>query len=200
MSQVAATEQGAAAAMATPIGRTGMLWLLASDAFSFAALFFAYGWARKFAPVFHEVSEPKLNVGWGVALTGVLLVSSVAMGLAARWMRASRKRAALWGVGITALCGVLFVLMQLEEYFGVFGILPGLTNEGLRPSTSSFASLFYALTGFHGLHVLSCVVATVTLWLGLVMNKVTAVTLAVVGYWVQFVDVVWLLIFAAVYF
>jgi|CXWL01.1.fsa_nt_gi heme/copper-type cytochrome/quinol oxidase subunit 3 len=193
-------EQGGAAAMGKRIGRTGMLWLLASDAFGFAALFFAYGWTRRFAPVFHEGSEPGLNVGWGVALTAVLVVSSVAMGLAMRWMYASRQRAALLAVAITALCGVLFVLMQLEEYFGLLGILPGLTHEGLWLGVSPFASLFYALTGFHGLHVLSCVVATVTLALGIAMNKVTPSTVSVVGYWVQFVHVVWPFIFATVYF
>ena len=190
----------AAAQAPHPVGRTGMLWLMVSDAFSFAALFFAFAWSRNYAVGFHDAAEPKVSAGWGAALTGVLVLSSVAMGLATRYAQREKWRLSAWATGVTAFSGALFIAMQLEEYFGLAGILFGLHREGLRLGQSAFANLFYALTAFHGLHVLSCVVLTGVASVGLLRQKFSADTLSVIGPWVQFVDGVWLFIFGAVYF
>lgn len=182
------------------MGRTGIGWLIASDVFSFAALFFAFAWSRHYAVGFHDAAEPKISVGWGAALTGVLVLSSGAMGVATRFAQQGKTRAAALATVVTALSGALFIAMQLEEYFGLAGILPGLHAEGLHLGVSAFANLFYALTAFHGLHVLSCVVLTLAASVGLFRQQLSADTLSTIGLWVQFVDAVWLFIFAAVYF
>ena len=183
-----------------PTGRTGILWLIASDVFSFAALFFAFAWSRHCAVGFHDATEPKVSVGWGAALTAVLVLSSVAMGIATRWAQQGKLRHAALATGFTALSGALFIAMQLEEYFGLAGVLPGLHRQGLHLGISAFADLFYALTAFHGLHVLSCVVLTLAASIGMLRQRLSPDTLAAIGLWVQFVDGVWLFIFATVYF
>jgi len=66
-----------------------------------------------------------------------------------------RKATTKW-LALTALGGALFLLGQMEEYFGVMGIFAhGLTHEGLTFGASAYASTFYVTTSFHGLHVLT---------------------------------------------
>ncbi|NEQ84678.1 MAG: heme-copper oxidase subunit III, partial [Moorea sp. SIO2I5] len=98
----------------------------------------------------------------------------------------------LW-FGITALMGAMFLAGQVYEYTHVdFGL-----------TTNLFTSSFFALTGFHGLHV-SCGLALILFVLLRSLNSkhysseehfgVEAAEL----YW-HFVDVVWIILFVIVY-
>jgi cytochrome c oxidase subunit 3 len=63
----------------------------------------------------------------------------------------------------------------------------------------AYASAFYALTGFHGLHVAGGLLAMVAL-LGRVQQGPSAHgPVEVVSYYWHLVDVVWLALFASVY-
>jgi cytochrome c oxidase subunit 3 len=89
------------------------------------------------------------------------------------------------------LLGALFLSNQVVEY----------AQATFQLDDHAYGSIFYLLTGFHGLHVLG----------GLVFMGAVAVVIAggsrapahpaveVCGYYWHFVDVVWLAVFAAVY-
>jgi cytochrome c oxidase subunit III len=84
---------------------------------------------------------------------------------------------------------------QAAEYVGLFG-------RGISVSSSLFATTFFTLTGFHGLHVTLGLIALAILlglaFTGDVPGKSSNALKAVGVYW-HFVDVVWVVVFSVVY-
>ncbi len=79
-----------------------------------------------------------------------------------------------------------------------------LVAEGMPISADSYASAFYITTGFHALHVTAGLIAFL-----LVIGRAFAVknfgrkemtSAIVVSYYWHFVDVVWIVLFAVIYF
>ena len=98
----------------------------------------------------------------------------------------------LW-LGITAVMGAVFLAGQLYEYFHL--------EMGL--TTNLFASCFYVLTGFHGLHVtFGLMLILAVLWRSRTSGHYSSSSHfgveAAELYW-HFVDVVWIILFILVY-
>jgi cytochrome c oxidase subunit 3/cytochrome o ubiquinol oxidase subunit 3 len=95
----------------------------------------------------------------------------------------------------TAIRGATFVGGQGYE-FTVF------YNEGLGFTTSLFASSFYTLTGFHGMHVTVGIIMLLSLVFITLRGRITgdrAEVVELIGLYWHFVDVVWIVIFTLVY-
>ena len=125
----------------------------------------------------------------------VLLMSSLTMVLAhhAHTQRDMR-RMRLW-VLATALQGLVFISGQVYEF-------TKFVNEGLSIYSSPFASAFYVLTGFHGLHVTIGIIILLGLYGMTLTGKVKPdqdVKTEIVGLYWHFVDIIWVLIFVIVY-
>jgi cytochrome c oxidase subunit 3/cytochrome o ubiquinol oxidase subunit 3 len=91
--------------------------------------------------------------------------------------------------------GSLFVAGQVYEFTTFY-------REGLGYTTSLFASSFYTLTGFHGVHVSVGVImllATVGMSIKKRIPGDKAEVVELVGLYWHFVDIVWILIFTLVY-
>lgn len=125
----------------------------------------------------------------------ILLMSSLTMVLAVNAAkRKEHSNTSLWLI-VTGLLGALFVGGQVYE-FTVF------YNEGLGFTTSLFASSFFTLTGFHGVHVAIGVVmlmATAAIAQRGRISGDKAEVVEMVGLYWHFVDVVWVVIFTLVY-
>jgi heme/copper-type cytochrome/quinol oxidase subunit 3 len=125
----------------------------------------------------------------------VLLMSSLTMVLAVSAIqRGEHARMRLWLVS-TALLGGTFIGGQAYE-FQVF------VKEGLGFTTNSAGSAFFALTGFHGVHVtIGIVMLLSTVILSAVgrIPRARAEAVEIVGLYWHFVDIVWVLIFTVVY-
>jgi heme/copper-type cytochrome/quinol oxidase subunit 3 len=124
-----------------------------------------------------------------------LLSSSVTLWRAEVALKRNRHEAfhAWWAA--TILLGLVFIIGQGKEY-------ATLINKGLVINSNLFATTFFTLTGFHGLHV--CVgLAGLLIVLGLAFagDFRTGRTEAVrtLGWYWHFVDVVWLFVFTTVY-
>jgi heme/copper-type cytochrome/quinol oxidase subunit 3 len=188
-------------ALTVDVGRSrstawwGMILLIATEATLFAVLLLSYLYLRfESTPAWPPppIEPPTLKLP--VLMTVLLVVSSIPMQLAANAARARRTSLVVrvWLLIGSAL-GLAFLAVQFDEYQTKLG--------EFRPSTNSYGSLFYTITGFHGIHVI--VGLLLTLW---------AVVLAgrrvrrggeraienVVLYW-HFVGVVWLAVFATIY-
>ena len=97
---------------------------------------------------------------------------------------------------ITLLMGTFFVLGQGYEYIH-------LVTHGTTIPASAYGSVFYLATGFHGLHVIGGLIAFVLLLARTAMSKFTpaqATAAIVVSYYWHFVDIVWIALFATIYF
>ena len=178
-------------------GKIGMCVFLVSDALSFAALLAAHGVLRGGSAVWRHPGEPALGINFTAGLTFLLICSSVTMVLAyAAATKGRRRQAAAW-LALTALGGMLFLAGQYHEYFGIWG--PGLSGEGLVFGQSAYASTFYVITSFHGVHVFSgtvYILVTLAQWL---RGRTDAAQVELVGLFWHFVDLIWILVFTAVY-
>ena len=125
----------------------------------------------------------------------VLLMSSLTMVLAVSAAHNKDDRATTLWLTITALLGATFVGGQVYEFTAMY-------NEGLGFSTSLFASSFFTLTGFHGVHVTVGIIMLMSL-VGITnKSKVPgskAETVEMIGLYWHFVDVVWIVIFTLIY-
>ncbi len=185
-------------------GKLGIWLFLASEVMLFGALFSTYVLLRVTAPdeglakwpVGHE--ETHLNVWIGTLNTFILISSSVTMVLC--WASLKKGQFAR-GRGLLILTGVLgavFLFIKLWfEYRVKF-------QHDLWPKTSTFYSIYYTITGLHGLHVLAGVVVMFyfagpgsKLWKSdpdYFTNRIECTGL----YW-HFVDLVWIFVFPLLY-
>ena len=175
----------------------GTIVWLSSELMFFAGLFAMYFTARAQAPEGNWPSEPThLNMTLAVPVTAVLIASSFTcqMGVFAA------EKGDVFGLRrwyvITLIMGTLFVLGQGYEYIN-------LVREGTSISSSAYGSVFYITTGFHGLHVIGGLIAFVFLLVRTKLSKFTpaqATAAIVVSYYWHFVDIVWIGLFATIYF
>ena len=169
------------------VSATGMWTFLATDAMGFGGLLAAYGVlrARAAAGAWPD-PRSRLALAPAAAMTFALLTSSLTMTLAMRAPGTRERRR--WLLATLAL-GVAFLVCAAMEY----GHLLGGASMGL--ASDLFASTFYVITGFHGLHVLAGVVG-----IGFMLRaKHGAQAIETMGLYWHFVDVAWMPIFSVVY-
>jgi heme/copper-type cytochrome/quinol oxidase subunit 3 len=190
-------------------GKLGMWIFLLSDGFSFGGLLLGYGILRggstywgcttdEIVTKFGCVKEPILGINFTAVLTFVLILSSVSMVMAhAAAVEGDRQGTIKW-LGATVAGGATFLLGQYHEYWGLTEHA-GLLNEGLNFGATHYATTFYAITGFHGMHVTTGVLYLTGVLIATVMGKTDANTIEVAGLFWHFVDLVWILVFTLVY-
>ncbi len=125
----------------------------------------------------------------------VLLMSSLTMVLAhSAFERRDHRSLRIWLAG-TAFLGATFLAGQVFEF-------TEFVHHGMTMGTSPFASSFYMLTGFHGLHVfLGVILLTTMLVLSLNgrLSRDHGLNVELIGLYWHFVDIVWIVIFTVVY-
>jgi heme/copper-type cytochrome/quinol oxidase subunit 3 len=106
----------------------------------------------------------------------------------------ARTGTSFW-LSITILLGATFLFGQAREYRHLY-------SSGVTVGRNLFATSFFTLTGFHGLHV----------FIGLIMllvlagvhaagdfRRLSASVLEAIGLYWHFVDVVWIVLFSIIY-
>jgi cytochrome c oxidase subunit 3 len=188
-----------------------MMWIfLVSDTFIFSCFLVGYMSVRMtttdpwpypsevFALTLFGQSIPLILIA---IMTFILITSSGTMALAVRYAHFRDKKKIAMFMFITALFGASFVGMQAFEW-------SKLIAEGVRPwgnpfGAPQFGSVFFMVTGFHGLHV-----SIGVLYLSIVATKVLKGDydrknnydiVEIAGLYWHFVDLVWVFIFAFFY-
>ena len=128
--------------------------------------------------------------------TVILLTSSVTIHFAHMALKRGRRvRLSVW-MFVTVLLGVLFLILQGEEYIEAY------TQMGLTLDSGVYGSTFFLLTGFHGFHVTLGTFMLLMIALRCLKGHFSLQDQfgfeAVSWYW-HFVDVVWLGLFCFVY-
>ena len=171
----------------------GLATFLVADAMTFAGFFAAYLTFKAVNPLMPgaiyelELPLPTLN-------TVLLLVSSATFHRAGvNLRRQQNERCRLW-LMLTAMLGLAFLASQMVEYFTLpFGLADNL-----------YASTFYALTGFHGLHVTLGTLMILIVWWqcrtpsGRISANNHFPLEAAELYW-HFVDGIWVILFVILY-
>ncbi|WP_420113924.1 cytochrome c oxidase subunit 3 [Pseudactinotalea sp.] len=189
--------------------KVGVIVWLSSELMFFAGLFAIYFTHRSVAgPEVWAESSGMLNIPFSLGNTIILVSSSVTCQLgvwAAERFQPTRTGSLLnlrgWGMtewfALTYVLGATFIAGQVFEY-------AELAHEGLTFTNSTYGSVFYLATGFHGLHVVGGLIAFLfVLARSFSAHKFghrEATHAVVVSYYWHFVDAVWLLLFGVIYF
>lgn len=137
-----------------PIGSNawlGVVMFLGAEAMFFAGLIGAYLVFRVGAASWPPPFQPRLPIGVTGVNTVILLISAWTMARGLKAVRAGDNRNLMRWLGVTALLGAGFLLIQGYEW-------AQLLRFGLTVSSSVYGGLFYTLIGFHALHVLGALV------------------------------------------
>ena len=188
---------GGVAPFATNTKKLGMWLFLLSDSLTFSTAILAYAYVRLAStnwPRPFEFSPAVLNATF---LTFILLSSSLTMVLAVSAAHRNEVRKAVIYILLTAVGGILFVVLHLMEWFRLF-------KEGFTPWSNPqgdplFGGTFFGLTGLHMLHVSIGVIYLCIISYGFGRRKFNADHVEVSGLYWHFVDLVWMFIFPMVY-
>ncbi len=171
----------------------GLITFLIADGMTFAGFFAAYLTYKAVNPLpdgaIYELELPIPTIN-----TILLLISSATFHKAGKALSNQNNSNSQKWLLITALFGIVFLGFQIFEYFN----LPFALTDNL------FASTFYALTGFHGLHVtLGTLMILIISWQvrpdgGRITNLNMFPLEAVELYW-HFVDGIWVILFLILY-
>lgn len=168
------------------------MWLfIISDAVTFGALLFAYGYIRFAAANWPRPFETGsvLNV---IVMTFVLITSSLTMLGAVDSAKAGDKPKAMRFLYSTMALGTLFAALHIREWFELFG-------RQITLSSGLFGQTFFSITGLHLLHVISGVIALLVIGVKYSRGSLTPGHVETVGLYWHFVDLVWMFVVPLVY-
>ena len=193
-----------------PWGKAMMWIFLVSDTFIFSCFLTGYlnvrmtttqPWPSQgeiFALSFGGAPIPLILIA---IMTMVLITSSGTMALAVNYGYRKDKKKTVFLIAATAFFGATFVGMQVFEWSKL------ILEEGVRPwgnpfGAPQFGSVFFMITGFHGLHVSAGVIYL--LWVARRVgsgfyDKKGYEIVEIAGLYWHFVDLVWVFIFAFFY-
>ena len=170
----------------------GLATFLVADGMTFAGFFAAYLTFRAVNPL-PEGHNYELELLLPTINTLLLLASSFTFHRAGAALRHNHHGLCQRWLLVTAALGFAFLAGQMKEYFSLpFGLTDNL-----------FASTFYAITGFHGLHVtLGGLMILIVWWQSREGGRISASAPfpleAAELYW-HFVDGIWVILYGILY-
>jgi heme/copper-type cytochrome/quinol oxidase subunit 3 len=174
-------------------GWWAMIFVVFTEASLFAYLLFSYYYLAVQphpAGTFPQGGTPSLSLA--LPDTIILLLSSVAVAWAQFNIERNDKRHLVWGLGIAAVLGMIFVVIQYFEWAG----------KPFTLASSPYSSLYFTVTGFHMAHVVVGVFMLWSLFAWSAMGYFNRIRYAHIHigalYW-HFVDAVWIAVFFTFY-
>jgi len=170
-------------------------WIyIMTDCVLFATLFTTYAVLNR-ATAGGPGAKELFSLPFVLAETMILLTSSFTCGLAVLSAKNGNKKQLLYWLVITFLLGLAFISMEIYEF-------NQLIYEGHNWTKSAFLSAYFVLVGTHGLHII-----TGLTWIAVLTKKITksglttktSGSLAMLGIFWHFLDIVWIFIFSFVY-
>lgn len=182
-------------AVAFEAAKLGVWTFLATEVLLFGALFTAYAVFRMKYPEMFRVEHAKLDRVLGAVNTVVLITSSLMVVLGVDAIKRGKARLLEAFFGATIVLAAVFLCIKYVEYTTKF-------HHGIYPRTNLFFSVYFMLTGLHGIHVL---LGMALLTYVIVLSRRgrfseryhTPVEMS--GLYWHFVDLVWIYLFPLLY-
>jgi nitric oxide reductase NorE protein len=176
-------------------GEAGLWIFILGDMTLFAAVLIVFLWERRSDPVVFEETAHQLIQPIGAANTLVLVLSSYLVVRAVFAHRGGRYPQAIRLVAAAVGCAAVFAGLKAIEYYIEI-------SSGHTPSSGTFFTFYFVLTGLHLLHV---IVGTAFLlaWQAMLKRRrpwtgSQKVAEGIASYW-HMVDLLWVAIFTLVY-
>jgi len=174
-----------------------LMWtFLASDCMFFGALLSTHLIYRLHPPPGNPSPREVFDIELTSFSTFILLMSSLMMALAVNAIQRRQLKRCRSSLLTTVCFGLIFLGCQVFEFHHFVYV------KHLTLTNCIFGSTFFTLTGTHGIHVLLGVVWLTSLLLYSYTGKLTAraaIDVEAAGLYWHFVDIVWIVIFTAVY-
>jgi len=172
--------------------KIGMLFFIGSEIFFFLTLLSSYAYL---SGAFGNMPRTNLAVPRTFIFSLFLFSSSLTIWFAERSFHARRYGAYRLWMLLTIALGLTFLTGQGIEY-------TELIRHGVTLNYDVFASAFFTLTGFHGLHVITGLIMLGTLtgmsFAGKLGPENESAVASLAYYW-HFVDAVWVAVFSVAY-
>jgi cytochrome c oxidase subunit III len=170
----------------------GMLLFIISEVMIFGAFFTAYFFIRVVSKDPWPAHGTKLPEAVAGINTAILLSSSLTIHWATTSIKNGNRFGLKAGMVSTFLLGLTFLFVQINEYVHV----------GFAPHDSAQASVFYALTGLHGVHVFIGLCLLLMITIRSFRGHYTPDShrgMEVPGIYWHFVDIMWVIVYTSVY-
>ncbi len=187
--------------------KLGMWLFLVTEILFFGGLFVAYIVYRAWNPELFVKASVELNTLLGAANTAVLIFSSLTMALSIREIQLNRVNRSIMYMAMTIACALFFMVVKYFEYMHKFevGIYPGeaYTFTGIDDSQANiFFSIYYMMTGLHGIHVVIGI--GLIGWLILkaragAFSSAYYTPIEITGLYWHLVDIIWIFLFPLFY-
>ncbi|MDP6401051.1 MAG: heme-copper oxidase subunit III [Candidatus Marinimicrobia bacterium] len=169
----------------------GMLISLGSFSMLFIALLASYAILRVQAGSWMSNNMSALSMALGWLNTGMLLLSSISYFMVSRSTKKRNKAIIQRFLNTTITIGFIFLILQLTLWYT-------LNQDGYSIISHIEGSVFYMLSGLHGLHIVGGIIAL--FWLNYKINNLVNYLQQVklVGMFWHFLTVIWVVIFITV--
>jgi len=187
--------------------KLGMWIFLLTEILLFGGLFVAYAVFRAWHPEMFVNAHKQLDILMGTINTVVLITSSLTVALAIRSIQMGNKKRTIQLLFVTILLASVFLIIKYFEYSHKIhlGQLPGkyYTFEGLEGTNPHvFFSIYFMMTGLHGIHVLIGIIAITWVMIRTSKNHFSAeyyTPIEMVGLYWHLVDLIWIYLFPLFY-
>jgi cytochrome c oxidase subunit 3 len=175
--------------------KLGIWAFLATEILLFGGLFTSYIVYRLKYPELFYNEHLKLSRPLGMANTLILITSSLTMALGIAAIRQGKQKLTRLFISLTILLAAGFLGVKYVEWSEDF-------SRGLYPGTNMFFSLYFMMTGLHGIHVFAgiCVLCAILImaYRGM-FSEHYATPVEITGLYWHFVDLVWIYLFPLLY-
>ncbi|MDF1799740.1 MAG: cytochrome c oxidase subunit 3 family protein [Planctomycetota bacterium] len=206
-------------------GKFGIWLFLVTEVLFFSGLFCAYIYFRSHHPEMFKNASFLLDTNMGAINTAVLLLSSFTMATAVRMAQTENQKGLILNLWITLACAFGFLVIKFFEYshklhvglkwgdawsptpqalseFNEKLAAAGQPTVEVMPDLHNFFSVYYCMTGLHGIHVVLGIVA-----IGWVLarayrghfNRYYFTAVDATGLYWHLVDLIWIFLFPLMY-
>ena len=188
-------------------GKLGIWIFLFTEILFFSGLFVAYAIYRSMYPEVFVGASVHLDTKMGAINTGVLLLSSLTAAWAVRCAQLGNRKGLILNLSLTLLCAFGFMIIKYIEYTAKFehGLLPGkwfVATAEHPESLKTFFSIYFVMTGLHGIHVLAGIGVFIWLLKRAIRGDFTPEYYGPIDfaalYW-HIVDLIWIYLFPLLY-
>jgi cytochrome c oxidase subunit 3 len=182
------------------------MWLfLFTELLFFGGMFLLYSVFRSRYPAEFHAAAKEENLLLGSINTTVLLTSSFTIAVAIAAIRKGKRTLSMCLQAVTVMFGICFLIIKYFEWsdkilHGIYPASPVLLSQS--KGDILFFSLYYVMTGIHGIHVLIGVIVISIMLVytrrGVIDSRNFAKLENTGLYW-HFVDIVWIYLFPLFY-
>ncbi len=170
----------------------GVAVALVSVTMLFVSLLVSYAILRIQLGYWRSPGNGELPLVLAIANTLVLLISSVVYHRGNRELKNGNEKSYQHFTTGTLLLGVWFLMGQLFLW-------SNLTNQGFTPESGIIGSVFFMLTGMHGLHIIAGLIALIWVKKKVKYSSEKDQYAEMTGLFWHFLDLLWIGLFTAIF-